>query len=154
MQALPPPSPLLVIDSAILIAAALGRSAPAITQVARVRQLALTDRTLEEACRRLSLGLKRDDLVQLAQDIAAVGMQVRVADLGEPLLARAERVLRDAPLSRNGNTSDAHVLALACVLEADIWTHDRDFAGTGVASWSTANLLRALAEEPADTANA
>jgi hypothetical protein len=144
----------LVIDSAILIAAALGRSAPAIVQVSRARQLVLTDRTLEEASRRLSLGLKRDDLVQLAQDIAAIGMQVRVDDLGEPLLARAERVLCGAPLSRNGNTSDAHVLALAFVLEADIWTHDRDFAGTGVASWSTANLLRALAAEPADSANA
>jgi hypothetical protein len=31
--------------------------------------------------------------------------------------------------------------------EADIWSHDRDFAGTGWPSWSTANLRAALARE-------
>jgi predicted nucleic acid-binding protein len=41
---------------------------------------------------------------------------------------------------------DAHVLALAWSAGADIWSADRDFAGTGVASWSTLNLVRALAE--------
>jgi predicted nucleic acid-binding protein len=37
------------------------------------------------------------------------------------------------------------LLALAWSLDADIWTTDRDFAGTGVASWSTPNLIRELA---------
>jgi len=54
--------------------------------------------------------------------------------------------LRDAVGSRNGSTKDAHVLALAWEVLADIWSADRDFAGTGVASWSTPNLLRALDE--------
>ncbi len=64
----------------------------------------------------------------------------------EPLLARSEVSLRDAVASRNGSTKDAHVLALAWDADADIWTTDRDFAGTGVATWSTPNLLEALAE--------
>jgi hypothetical protein len=63
----------------------------------------------------------------------------------EPLLAHAEDVLRDAVASRNGSTRDAHVLALAWSVEGDVWTADRDFAGTGVATWSTPNLLRGLA---------
>jgi hypothetical protein len=40
----------------------------------------------------------------------------------------------------------SHVLALAWTADADIWTTDRDFAGAGVATWSTPNLMRALAE--------
>lgn len=56
----------------------------------------------------------------------------------------AEDVLRAAPASGNGTVNDAHVLVAAWMLDADVWTHDRDFAGTGVASWSTANLLAAL----------
>jgi hypothetical protein len=35
-------------------------------------------------------------------------------------------------------------------VEADIWTTDRDFAGTGVATWSTSNLMRGLAEAATD----
>ena len=56
----------------------------------------------------------------------------------------AKLALRDAVASRNGSTRDAHVLALAWSADADIWTTDRDFAGTGVATWSTPNLMRSL----------
>lgn len=56
----------------------------------------------------------------------------------------AEEVLRNAVASRNAKGRDAHVLSLAWELEADIWSHDRDFAGTGWPSWSSANLLAAL----------
>jgi predicted nucleic acid-binding protein len=41
-------------------------------------------------------------------------------------------------------------LALAWSLEADVWTTDRDFAGAGIATWSTPNLMRALAEGAQD----
>ena len=74
---------------------------------------------------------------------------VRVAALA-PLLASSEVALRDAVPSRNGSIRDAHVLALAWVVEADVWTTDRDFAGTGIASWSTPNLMRALVEVAQD----
>lgn len=61
-----------------------------------------------------------------------------------PLIPAAEAALRDAVPSRNGSTRDAHILALAWIADADIWSADRDFAGAGAASWSTANLIRAL----------
>jgi len=41
-------------------------------------------------------------------------------------------------------------LALAWSVEADVWTTDRDFAGAGIASWSTPNLMRAFAEGARD----
>jgi len=67
-----------------------------------------------------------------------------------PILASSEAALRDAVPSRNGSTRDADVLALAGSVEADVWTTDRDFAGAGIASWSTPNLMRALAEGARD----
>ena len=61
------------------------------------------------------------------------------------LIERCALALEEAVPSRNGSTRDAHVLALAWCLDADIWTTDRDFAGTGVATWSTPNLMRGFA---------
>ena len=59
-------------------------------------------------------------------------------------LPEAAHVLSHAVASRNGSPSDAHVLACAWLLDADIWSYDRDFAGTGWPFWSNANLLRVL----------
>lgn len=36
---------------------------------------------------------------------------------------------------------------MAWLYDADIWSHGRDFAGTGWPSWSNANLAAALADE-------
>ena len=65
----------------------------------------------------------------------------------EEMIAEAAVTLRNAPASRNGSAADAHVLALAWIYGADIWSHDRDFAGTGWPSLSSANLADALSEE-------
>lgn len=65
----------------------------------------------------------------------------------EAMLVTAADTLRNAAASRNGSVDDAHILALAWTYDADIWSHDRDFAGTGWPSWSSANLAAALAEE-------
>jgi hypothetical protein len=94
------------------------------------------------------LGLKRKDLVPVLTDLAETMTVVPTASLA-PLLSRCEIALREAVASRNGPTKDAHVLALAWQAEADVWSTDRDFAGTGIATWSTPNLLRALAEAEA-----
>jgi predicted nucleic acid-binding protein len=112
---------------------------------ARPAVLVTTDRVVHEARRRIELGLKRRDLLEIIDALAAEMTVVPVAAV-VPHLARSETALRDAPPSRNGSTRDAHVLALAWSVEADIWTADRDFAGTGTATWSTANLLRGFAE--------
>jgi len=139
------PSSILVIDAAVLVAAARGRSSGAMLEAARAAALVTTDRVVHEARRRVELGLKRPDLLPVIDALAAELTIVPVAAL-TPILASSEVALRDAVPSRNGSTRDAHVLALAWVVEADVWTTDRDFAGTGIASWSTPNLMRALTE--------
>jgi hypothetical protein len=65
-----PPSSTLVLDPAILISAVLGRSAGAIMLAGRAAALVTTDRVLEEARRRLELGLKRPELLALIDDLA------------------------------------------------------------------------------------
>lgn len=139
------PSTTIVVDAAILIAAVRGRSTGAILKTAESAILVTTDRVVQEARRRIELGLKRPELLDVLDDLAALLTVVPVAAL-EPVLVRCEESLRDAVASRNGSTRDAHVLALAWSVEADVWTTDRDFAGTGVATWSTPNLMRGLAD--------
>jgi len=143
------PSSTLVLDAAVLVAAARGRNSGAILMAARASALVTTDRVVHEARRRIALGLKRPDLLVIVDALVAEMTVVPVAAL-TPILTQSEIALRDAVASRNGSIKDAHVLALAWSVEADIWTTDRDFAGSGVASWSTPNLMRGLAEAARD----
>jgi predicted nucleic acid-binding protein len=139
------PSATLVIDAAVLISAALGRSSPVIAEVAQMRMLVTTDRVIEEAKRRIEKGLRRPEAIPIVEGLIE-DVTVVPVDRLEPLRGESADYLRDAVASRNGSVRDAHVLALAWEAGADIWSADRDFAGTGVASWSTVNLVRALAE--------
>jgi len=111
---------------------------------ARSAALVTTDRAIHEARRRIELGLKRPELLAIVNALVAEMMIVPVAAL-LPTLAQSEIALKDAVASRNGSTKDAHMLALAWSVDGDIWTTDRDFAGAGVATWSTPNLMRGLA---------
>jgi len=140
------PSSTLAVDAAILIAAARGRSSGAILEAARRARLVTTDRAVQEARRRIELGLKRPELLEIVDGLAGEMTVVPVAAL-LPLLKQSEIALTEAVQSRNGSARDAHMLALAWSLDADIWTTDRDFAGTGVATWSTPNLIRGFAED-------
>jgi len=143
------PSTTLVLDAAILVAAARGRSSGAVLTAAKAASLVTTDRVIEEARRRIEFGLKRPDLLHVIDALAEELTIVPVVAL-TPILARSETALREAVPSRNGSTRDAHVLALAWCVDADVWTSDRDFAGTGVATWSTPNLMRGLARAEVD----
>ena len=111
--------------------------------------LVTTERVVEEARRRIALGMRRPELLTVLDDLITLITVVPVASLA-PLHAQSETALREAVGSRNGSTRDAHVLALAWSVEGDIWTTGRDFAGTGVATWSTPNLMRGLAEARRD----
>src|SRR5262245_64947557 len=101
------PSSTLVLDAAILISAVFGRSTGAIMEAQRAAVLVTTDRVVHEARRRLELGLKRPELLDVLDDLAAALTIVPVAAL-EPLLASCEIALRDAVANRNGSTRDAH----------------------------------------------
>jgi predicted nucleic acid-binding protein len=138
------PSSTLVLDAAVLVAAARGRSSGAVLAVARAATLVTTDRVVYEARRRIALGLKQPELLVIVDALVSEMTVVPVAALTASL-TQSEIALSDAVASRNGSIKDAHVLALAWSVDADIWTTDRDFAGSGVASWSTLNLMRGLA---------
>ena len=45
----------------------------------------------------------------------------------ESNLPESECTLKEAVASRNGSIKDGHILALAWVVDADIWSSDRDF---------------------------
>ena len=137
------PSTTLIVDAAILVAAVRGRSSGAMLAAAASCQLVTTDRAIAETRRWISLGLKRPELLAVLDALSDHLSIVPVAAMAD-LVAAAELALRDAVPSRNGTTGDAHLLATAWALDADLWSPDRDFAGTGIASWSTANLMRAL----------
>jgi predicted nucleic acid-binding protein len=132
------------VHAAILIAAARGRSSGAVLAAARSTVLVTTDRAVAETRRRIDFGLKRPELHPIVDALVAEMTVVPVAALSA-FLPQAVITLTDAVASRNGSIDEAHLLALAWSIEADIWTTDRDFAGTGVATWSTPNLIRGLA---------
>lgn len=138
------PSPALVVDAAILIAAARGRSSGAIKAAARTRNLVTTERAVQEARRRIELGMKRPDLLAMIDTAMEMIAIVPISDF-EANLPDSRLSLKEAVASRNGSVKDAHILALARAVDADVWSTDRDFAGTGVANWSTPNLMRGLA---------
>jgi predicted nucleic acid-binding protein len=138
---------IVVVDAAILISALMGRSGGVLEEAGRQIVLATTDRALQDAERRVALGLRRPELLTALDELAAEISVISVESV-LPLISPAEAALRDAVPSRNGAVSDAHILALAWELDAEIWSHDRDFGGTGVASWSTINLVTALVDAP------
>jgi predicted nucleic acid-binding protein len=135
------PSSTIVVDAAIFVAAARGRSSGALLAAAEEASLVTTDWVVQEAWRRIRSGLKRPELLPILDALFAETTVMPVAAL-QAYIAIGETVLRDAVPSRNGSTQDAHLLALAWVADADIWSTDRDFAGTGVATWSTPDLIR------------
>ncbi|WP_162596228.1 PIN domain-containing protein [Methylobacterium sp. 17Sr1-1] len=145
MRAPRPPSPIIVVDTNIILSVALGRrSRPAFEIIRARRELVTSVRSVEEALGVLHdlKGVRETMTAQteaILRDLAIVEAAAYAKSLPE-----ATHVLSHAVAFRNGSTSDAHFLACAWLLDADIWSHDRDFAGTGWPSWSNANLLRSL----------
>ncbi|WP_082173223.1 PIN domain-containing protein [Methylobacterium platani] len=136
---------MLVVDTNIVLSAALGRRSVSIFDALADRRIVATSARVAEEVQRVLLGVP--DLpagAPVRAEVILAGIDVIDASYYSDRIESAARVLSDAVASRNGSTSDAHVLACAWLLDADIWSHDRDFAGTGWPSWSNANLLRAL----------
>ena len=141
---------MLVVDANIVLAAALGtRSGRSLEWVGQHRELTISE---DAAVEILSVA---EALVRRGRDARALAasylatLSIRPRDSYTAHVSLAAQTLRHAVASRNGSVADAHLLALAWRLEADIWSHDRDFAGTGWPSWSSANLVEALDAAPA-----
>src|SRR6478672_3759230 len=95
------PSSTLILDAAILISAVFGRSSGAILRVQQAAALVTTDRVVYEARRRIELGLKRPELLEILDELASVITIVPVAGLALRI-RECEVALRDAVASRNG----------------------------------------------------
>ena len=126
---------MLLTDTNILRRVCLGR---VMQHVERLRQrqvrLATTSHNAFELRKKLlQAGLTRDTADQRVTWALAPFM-VMLADEYESLRQAAEARLRQ------GGTSDWPLLAAALVTDGDIWSEDKDFFGTGVPVWSTANL--------------
>jgi predicted nucleic acid-binding protein len=144
------PTPSLVIDTNIVLSAVLGvRSAQTMSRAGARRILVCSLEAASEA--RLVItkiaAAKSERLERILTTIEIIEPAKYAMNL-----QAARKSLLAAPASRNGSTRDAHILALAWTYDADIWSHDRDFAGTGWPSWSSANLAAALSEEAAASA--
>ena len=133
----------IVVDANILVSAVLGSGTGAcLDRIAGQRSLITSEAAFHEASRVVG-HIRPQDLPVLEALLDLVTI-VATDDVGPADLEEARTILRNAVASKNGSTSDAHLLALAWTVDADLWSHDRDFAGTGWPSWSTANLMAAL----------
>ena len=138
-----------MVDANILLSVLLGRrSRPLFDVVARSRTIVTSTHATDEV--RGVLRGKPDLPGGILDRADALLRGIGVID--KPVYADrmddAAWVLTHAVASRNGSTTDAHLLACAWVFDADIWSHDRDFAGSGWPSWSNANLSGAIAAGP------
>lgn len=139
------PSQYLVVDSNIILGVVLGRKSKALFDaVLAMRPLLTSARSRQEV---IGVASQVDPNVARSAAVLVETLSVTVEERYAAHLDAAASALRHAVPSRNGNTADAHVLALAWSHDADIWSHDRDFAGTGWPSWSSANLRAALDDE-------
>ena len=147
------PSADLVADSNILLGIVLGaRGRTTWRRVQARRRLLISVEAVTEVMTVASRMLDRQpNALKRATELIEL-LDVPPAHRYETMLDAAASILRDAPPSRNGSAADAHILALAWTYDADIWSHDRDFAGTGWPSWSSANLAASLSEEAAASA--
>lgn len=63
------------------------------------------------------------------------GLQIFVTPVASDMYARLEREARRRLAGRD--EADWPFLALALMLDSPLWTEDRDFFGTGIATWTT-----------------
>lgn len=139
------PTALIVVDANVILSAVLGRRTKRMIVDIGARRRLVTSSIAEREVRLVaSDAARRRSGTEELLDGVLDEIEIVPAEHYRPGLLVAEGVLRNAVASRNGNGRDAHVLSLAWALEADIWSHDRDFAGTGWPSWSSANLVAAL----------
>jgi predicted nucleic acid-binding protein len=139
------PSAILVVDANVLLSVVLGRRSERVFGFVAESRVVVTSARAAEEVRGVLGGrpnLPSGALARAEALLAGIGVIEEPVYAG--LLDGAARVLAQAVASRNGSTTDAHLLACAWTFDADLWSHDRDFAGTGWPSWSNANLSEAL----------
>lgn len=132
----------LVLDANIMVSALLGRSFPLLLKLfeqgvelfAPVHQLAETRKILKN----------RPDLQAEWIDAQMERLIALVRPL-HPALMQPYEVSARARLHERGQP-DWPVLAAAMATDGAVWSHDKDFFGSGAAVWSTWVIRRVLAQ--------
>ncbi len=130
----------IVLDANILIRFVLGERVPALLAAhAAMIDFLAPDTAFEEARKHLPAILRAggDDGTGGAAALSALDA---VTAIVTPVPVSSYETMRDAALARIGprDPDDWPVLACALLLDCPVWTEDRDFFGTGVATWTTA----------------
>lgn len=132
----------IVLDANILIRFAIGRQVQRllVAHAATVDFLA-PDTAFDEARRHLPTILRARGHTGIRETATLAALDA-VADIVTAVPASSYESLRAAALARIGprDPDDWQVLACALLLSCPIWTEDRDFFGTGVATWTTASV--------------
>ncbi len=132
----------IVLDANILVRAVLGSRVPELLAAHAAQATFLApDIAFDEAREHLPTVLakrgKSAEAIQAAlEKLQALGRVI------VPVAAESYLPFRDQALARIGPRDREDWPVLACALSADcaIWTEDKDFFGTGVATWTTASV--------------
>ena len=140
-------SRVIVLDANVLMRALLGRQVDRLLQAyaARVTFLA-PEVAFDDVREHLATVLhKRGELNALEpalEKLAALRLVVRAVDPAEYEVMKPSAMARIEPR----DPDDWPVLACALAFNCPIWTEDRDFFGTGVATWTTSLVEQYLSE--------
>jgi predicted nucleic acid-binding protein len=129
----------LVLDANILIRAVFGRRVRALlTEFEDAVAFYCPDICLEEARRNIAAIAERQRVsaVTALEFLDELALIVEPVDLG--LYSEHEATARSRMASRD--VTDWPIVATALLLDCPIWTEDRDFFGSGVATWTTNNV--------------
>ena len=130
----------IVLDANILIRFAIGRQVPRLlaAHAATVDFLA-PESAFVEAHRNLPTILRARGRTGVVETATLAALDA-AAEIVTAVPASSYEPMRAAALARIGprDPDDWPILACALLLNCPIWTEDRDFFGTGVATWTTA----------------
>lgn len=128
---------MIVLDANILVSAIMGVQTERVLAAAIGQGLTLgvPEAQILESARVLTekLGFTHEEAQLALETVTAI-----VTPLGTEFYGAKEEAARHRLHQRA--QSDWPVLAAALTIDGGIWTHDRDFFGTGVPVWSSRNL--------------
>jgi predicted nucleic acid-binding protein len=131
----------LVIDANILIRGCLGvRVRPLIADYADRVDFFVAEANVAEAADYIA-DLAREKNLDEAVCTEALLSLMRVVQMVEDNVLESAR---EEALARIRDADDWPALALGLQLECAIWTEDKDFFGTGVATWTSSTIERYL----------
>lgn len=126
----------LVLDANILIRAILGtRVLTILERYEDAVRFYCPDTCYEEACKHLPIILQRRGLEAAPSLLALEQLKMLVQPIDGALYHTYETQARARIAERDPD--DWPIVALAMALNLPIWTEDKDFFGTGMATWTT-----------------